>query len=198
MASVEGYFHNGLQTTDWYGDKTRPNISHVMYASFEAVGGLFVPPQLPPSPVVAIPTKTPRPPGRPERLETELGIDVACILDADSTWSLVSGKANLARALARRLSTPRGGLFYAPDYGLDVRLYLHADLGAAELANLGPAIEDECEKDERVESCSADVSYSFETRVLTIKLAVTTAEGPFELILAVSQLTVEVLGATGL
>ena len=37
--------------------------------------------------------------------------------------TLVGGLLNLGQALAHRLETPRGGLFYDGDYGTDLRAY---------------------------------------------------------------------------
>src|SRR5687767_7803210 len=79
---------------------------------FDLPGYVFDIDDLPPPPQLSAP-----PPPRPVREgKSELGTDVSIVLDADSHWSLVTGQPNLARAIARRLSTPRGGLFYAPTY----------------------------------------------------------------------------------
>lgn len=111
-----------------------------------------------------------------------LGIDLDCLYDITPSLSLTSGPDNLAKALARRLITPRGALFYDPDYGLDVREYLHAGVTAVELATLPEAIAAEVEKDPRVQSCEA--STVFDGReTLVIKLRVTPSAGPHQLII---------------
>lgn len=142
----------------------------------------------PPTPLV--------PPAEPRALRggaAQLGTDVAVLLDADAHWSLATGRRNLALALARRLSTPRGGLFYDPMYGFDIRAYLHMGVTEPELAMLGSQIEDECEKDDRVASATAKVTLSEGNR-LEVALGILTAEGPFRLVLGVSELTVDILG----
>jgi phage baseplate assembly protein W len=167
------------------------------------IGGTPVtaPTETPPPAALPFLLRTPRRPGPTGRagLDSELGIDVGCVLDTDEAWSLVSGETNLAHALARRLSTPRGGLFYAPNYGLDLRSYLGADLTDTQLATLGPATAQECEKDERVQSCTVDLEFNFATETLSAKVMVTTATGgAFVFILAISDVTVELLDLTAL
>lgn len=124
---------------------------------------------------------------------TELGVDVDCILDPGYVWLLCSGFRNLGNALARRLSTPRGALFYDPGYGLDLRSYLNAGLTDAKLSELVSAIGSECEKDERVQQADVTATYSYQTSTLRVRIEVLTADGPFRLILGVDQVTVAIL-----
>jgi phage baseplate assembly protein W len=63
-----------------------------------------------------------------------LGIDISATAELNAAFSLVSGRRALAEACIRRLTTPRGGLFYAPNYGTDVREMLMARLDEARLA----------------------------------------------------------------
>lgn len=125
----------------------------------------------------------------------ELGVDIACIDDIASQFSLVGGMPNVAMALLRRLSTPRGGLLYDGDYGLDLRDYLSAGIDQRELSMMGPNIEAECLKDERVQGCEARVTYIRAESALRVRMRVLTATGPFQFIMAVSSVTVELLNA---
>jgi hypothetical protein len=126
--------------------------------------------------------------------DTALGVDIACMTDVDMALSLAAGVRNLGFALARRLITPRGGLFYDPDYGLDVRDYLGAGLSDAELQALTGAVQLELEKDERVESCSVAAVFNVANNRLSLTCAVTTEDAvAFGLVLSISSLTVELL-----
>jgi phage baseplate assembly protein W len=62
------------------------------------------------------------------------------------------GTVNLIDALRRRLETPRGALFYDPDYGFDLRQYVQAAFDDALRFEGESFIETECYKDERVDS----------------------------------------------
>lgn len=121
-------------------------------------------------------------------MATDLGTDIDCADDHGMSFGVATGRKNLANALARRLMTPRGGLFYDPDYGLDVRAYLNAAITDAKLAELAQAIEAECRKDPRVQDVSAAVSVdrTSVTRGLKLKLAIEDADGPFTDILTIS------------
>jgi hypothetical protein len=132
----------------------------------------------------------------PSSLEAELlGVDVDVVTDASPDFRLARGRRNLANALARRLSTPRGGLWYAPDYGLDLREYLHAGVTTRELGGLPAAVTLEVLKDPRVQAAAVDVKYSPGHQSLVVNLTITTAAGPFKLILSVDQVTVALLNA---
>jgi hypothetical protein len=120
---------------------------------------------------------------------TDFGVDLAGILDVGSTLVLTSGRRALAEALLRRLTTPRGSLFYDFDYGFDLRSFISAP--APQPGYLEMQVRSELEKDERVESVEVEVSFISET--LTVRLTVTDGSGPFKLTLAVTNLTVEYL-----
>lgn len=122
-----------------------------------------------------------------------LGSDWLGLDDLDPNGELVSGKACVAQDLAHRLSTPRGGLFYDQSYGKDLRAYMEEGLTPERLAALPGEVSQECEKDERVESATVAVTYNNLTEKLSVKISILTAEGPFELVLEVSALTVDIL-----
>ena len=70
-----------------------------------------------------------------------LGTDWAIDSDLEERIRLVSGRENLGLAITRRLSTPRGGLFYDPGYGLDLRLWLSADVDLVDAQSLASQVE---------------------------------------------------------
>lgn len=120
---------------------------------------------------------------------TDYGIDLAGVDDLSPGLTVVSGRLGLIQAIARRLITPRGGLFYDPDYGYDVRQFLSGDVRST--SEIASGVSAEAEKDERVAQASASVSFVGNT--LMISLSITDGAGPFPLVLQVSQVTVAIL-----
>jgi hypothetical protein len=118
------------------------------------------------------------------------GVDIDCLNGVGFVLGLASGLKNLANALARRLITPRGGLFYDPDYGFDIRAYLNIALTRSKQGELVSGIEDECRKDARVQNVLAQVTaVGFPATNLGIALRVTPGSGPtFPLILSIGNL----------
>lgn len=126
----------------------------------------------------------------------DYGTDVSTYPDLDPLFQIISGKQVLAEALLRRYQTPRGGLWYDPDYGLDIRLWLNEsfDTDSASLDRLAASIEAEAMKDERVGAASVAVELNLATSYLTITARVQPRDAvAFELVLGVSRLTVELL-----
>lgn len=123
------------------------------------------------------------------------GTDISCVDDLDPTFGLVAGNTTLAQAILRRLSTPRGGLLDDPDYGYDVRSLLADEGTLRSLTAARVAIANEVEKDERVFSCDVELEFLAPAESLLIRLEVTTARGPFRLVLEASQVNVEILEA---
>lgn len=122
-----------------------------------------------------------------------LGVDIAALDDLDPTFSLVSGRANLVRALARRLTTPRGSLQSDPDYGLDLRTLVGGAFSADDLRRLEAEVGAELRRDPRV--VDATVRLSLVERTLSLNAQVRDGTGPFDLVLEVSRVSVSVLSA---
>lgn len=121
-----------------------------------------------------------------------VGTDISTAGGLDPYFRPISGRRVVAEAVVRRLSTPRGGLHYAPDYGLDLREFLNEGFTPRQLFTLKSSIEAEVEKDPRIQSCTATLDTPSTDR-LRIRLSITDAEGPFRLVLSVDQLTVDLL-----
>jgi hypothetical protein len=68
-------------------------------------------------------------------MATDYGTDISCYPDIDASFGVVSG-FTLIEDLARRLETPRGGLFYDSNYGTDVRGWVNAAGTPAQIATL--------------------------------------------------------------
>lgn len=108
----------------------------------------------------------------------------------------VSGIRLLSEALVRRLTTPRGSVIDDPNYGFDLQSLLNDDLNPNSLGPITASIQNECLKDERVYAANAFVALVPNTGVLNVVLTITTASGPFKLVLAVSAATVTILQAS--
>lgn len=126
-------------------------------------------------------------------MATDYGIDVSCITDLDPSFRLVSGQLAVGQAIARRLITERGTLVDAPSYGTDLRKYLGEPKSNAVLSRCGSDAEREAGQDERVASASATASYDGDDLKVNVELE--TAEGVFELVLAVSAVGISLFNA---
>jgi len=130
-------------------------------------------------------------------MTVDYGTDLAAVPDLDPAMPAVTGRLVLVEAIARRFSTPRGGLFYDADYGLDLREYLNEGFTTTDLYALRAEVETEARKDERVVSASARLRIDHATATLTVSLELRDGAGPFSLVLAVDAVTVAVLTAQG-
>lgn len=130
-------------------------------------------------------------------MSTDFGTDVSCVTDVDPRCAVVSGRRLLAEAVARRLITPRGRLIGDPNYGTDITDYINDDVSKTNLAAMRAAIIAEARKDERVEKCQVIITpppaRDMGIGKYLIAVTLTDADGPFDLTLAVNQLTLELL-----
>lgn len=88
------------------------------------------------------------------------GTDMSCGEDIPDDFSEVSPDdyQGLSESIIRRLLTPRGGLIDDPTYGDGLVSLLHHGITTQELASIRQRIEDECKKDDRVDTVVVDVS----------------------------------------
>ena len=133
--------------------------------------------------------------GLPPLDPTDLGTDIALLEDIGLRWNLATGQANLAMAIVRRLSTARGSLYYAPSYGFSLLDNLEGSLSGGDQSSLKGSIQAECEKDPRVEAAAVDVRIDAANGTLVVNIVISTATGPFQLVLRVSALSVTILNA---
>lgn len=118
----------------------------------------------------------------------------SCVDDLTMPAVMVTGNRIVAEAIARRLTTPRGGLIDDPNYGYDLTDFLNDDLSPTDVARIAAGVQAECVKDERVSSAVATVTLTAGVMVVTI--ALTTANGPFTLVLSITDVTVSILKVT--
>lgn len=121
----------------------------------------------------------------------DYGLEFAGFEDIDPSWSTVTGLRALAHAIARRLTTPAGGLIGDPDYGFDLRGQLNSVVNPAFLE---ARIADECLKDERIDDASVSVTFDGATQTMTVVITLTPSDADsFPLTLNVSQVSVALL-----
>ncbi len=115
----------------------------------------------------------------------DFGTDFDCTDDLTLEMREVSGPLVLAQNVYRRLSTPRGMLLEDPDYGKDLREYLHRGLTATERAAIPGEVRAEVLKEERIASATVRV-VAFSDEEMTLEIYCESAEGPFSLTLDVT------------
>lgn len=128
--------------------------------------------------------------------QPNFGLGWSCVTDLTSPSIMVTGFRIVAEAIIRRWSTPRGGLLEDPSYGYDLTDSIGDDIGPADLARMSQGAAEEAQKDERVRNCYVTMGMlagEFGTGVLSVQARVETADGPFILVAAVSQITVTLL-----
>lgn len=126
-------------------------------------------------------------------LGTTLALTTDEGLDLDPSFALVSGRRALLQAILARLDTAQGSLFYDSDYGRDLKRWLNESFRPSDAFRVQSEVEAECLKDERVHDASATVTFEPQADRLRVALSLVDAEGPFELVLSVSAISVEVL-----
>jgi hypothetical protein len=133
--------------------------------------------------------------GQQLNLADPLGVDVSCYPGLDPGGALVSGIVALSQRIARRLTTPRGAWFWAPNECTDVRAYLNEGMGPDALSRIKGDIEREALREEAVATANADVSFNAQSMTLTIHLTGTTKAGPFQFVMNVTAVTLAILKA---
>jgi len=120
---------------------------------------------------------------------TDFGTDIRI----GKVVSTQSGIPNVVTAVINRLKTPRGGLFYDPAYGEDVRMFLQASLSLPKIEEIQAKVKDQCEQDDRVTRAVVVVTSDPAPFKMKIEIKLFTEDGPFSLILSVDKITVELL-----
>lgn len=128
----------------------------------------------------------------------DFGTDLSCVTDLTTDCAEVSGALCWLQSLARRLQVPLGGLFYDPDYGYDLTGKLDDEIAIADLTSIAADIDNEFLKDEQTLSSSTTVVSTVNNGAVTLKTTskVSSAAGPFTLVLSVTNVTVKILQIT--
>lgn len=128
-------------------------------------------------------------------MSTDYGTDISDFPDIDPMMPEFAGRLILLESMYRRLTTPRGSVFYDLNYGYNIRELLGESFGPGDLELIQAEISRECLKDERIVSAQAKCKYKATTGQLLIALTLQDGDGPFALVLSVDKVTVEVLRA---
>src|SRR5262245_42210422 len=140
-------------------------------------------------------------------MPTDYGLDFSTFVgedgipDLDPTFTVIPGTSTraIAECLARGLYMPHGRLVEIgdeQDCGFDVRAFLSGKIATRELASIKRGVESEALRDERVDTVTADVTYHPDGNRIEIVVEGDGAVGPFEFVLSITQLTVELLNPT--
>jgi phage baseplate assembly protein W len=165
------------------------------FIRLESALNTIVPP-VPPPPPPPLPAASIAPVVLGSPSEVDFGQDFSHLSMLDPNLTLIGGFANLGQALAHRLQTPQGTLFYDRNYGRDIRSYLNDSLDAGKIAKCRAEVESQALEDERITAATSTVVFDQGTSALTISLAVMTSFGPFLLVLSVTAVTVTLLSAS--
>lgn len=120
----------------------------------------------------------------------------SCITDVDMPSTMATGFVAVGQAIARRWSTPAGGLVGDANYGYDLTDFVNDDLDTRDLPAIAHRAGAEAEKDERV--TSAPVTITLIGGLLFVAGKIQTASGPFQLVVSVSNVTVTLLQASAI
>lgn len=112
----------------------------------------------------------------------------------DELFRPITGRRVLVESLARQLSCPPGGLFWAPEKGIDLRAYLRARLDGSKITEIRQRVLATLRDDERVVDAECSVTFTQSTNTLRINVTAESAEGPFTFVLEVSVARVELFG----
>ncbi len=146
-----------------------------------------------PGAVTTIPPWGLTPPGPvPLGAINPLGTDIRCLADLDPYFALTVGPEALLQDLVHAIETP--GLFYADNWGIDIRMLINGATGAHGRALLAKRIQAAWTEDERVDSAQALVDWdAVEERLLITGSVLPITGHGFQFVVAVSQVGVELL-----
>jgi phage baseplate assembly protein W len=109
---------------------------------------------------------------------------------------MATGFQVVAEAVLRRWSTTTGRLIDDPSYGINLSDLIGDDLSPTDIANMQAQAAAEAQKDERVLDAQVQMTLNNVTQLLTINATITTAAGPFTMVVAVGAVTTQLLLVT--
>ena len=105
---------------------------------------------------------------------------------------MASGNQCVAEAILRRWSTDQGRLIDDPTYGYNLTDLISDDLSPQDLAYAQQQASAQAQLDERVLQCVVGLTLTV-AGLLTVAATVTTANGPFRLVVSVSATSTQLL-----
>lgn len=130
---------------------------------------------------------------------TDFGQDTYC-LDSLSTGRMVSGTTLIGQRLYHALITPRGALIGGPDeesFGEDLSSLVGSPAGIESERAIREKIQRAASKDEGILSVAIQIQTTIESAGTVsheVQIAADTSSGPFNLVLSISDLSVELVG----
>lgn len=112
----------------------------------------------------------------------DYGTDISTRNDLDPTFAQISGVSVELESILREFSTPQGALWWATDYGADLRGLLDAALETKDVKALELTIQRRLLKRDRIEKATAKVTFNFSGRSITVSVAIEGADGPFDFV----------------
>jgi hypothetical protein len=139
--------------------------------------------------VAELPAVTP-----PVEGELGWGRELSCVEDCTDSFAEIGpyDPAIIMQAIARRYQTPRGTLLDDPEYGLDLRGYLHKGLTQKDLRQLQTQALGEANKDQRIDRSATQLTLSFIASIMRVSLRVTPRDprgNPFPFVVRISGLS---------
>jgi hypothetical protein len=116
-------------------------------------------------------------------------------LDLSSPSYMASGFLVVAEAILRRWNTGRGQLVDDPNYGESVFDLISDDLGPSDLAYAQQRLAAEAKKDERISRAAVTLTLAADG-ACTIAAVITTAAGPFRMVVKAANATLQLLEVT--
>lgn len=115
------------------------------------------------------------------------------------SYAEITGRETAMQQIARRLMTPAGSLSWDRNYGFDLRQFLLATVNDRTVFKIRSGATAEILKEESVRTARVEVEKidggASVGQTLRITISGQLADGPFSLVLGVSQLTVEILNS---
>jgi hypothetical protein len=115
------------------------------------------------------------------------------VLDFQPTMGLATGRALLAQSLICRQTTSVGSVLDCPNDCLDIRDWISEGMTPAQLSRLGQVVTNEILKDQRVTAANIKAAYNTANNQVILTEQIASGYGPFSFVLAVSNVTVQLL-----
>lgn len=126
----------------------------------------------------------------------DYGQDFSCMTDLEPTLRLVSGVELMRQVAFRRLYCRQGSLLSDPTAEtLDVRDFMSMAVESGGLSKIQGLCQAALLGDARIENATVVATFNPRSRKLILNISCIGSNGPFELVLSVDSLTVELLRA---
>ena len=126
---------------------------------------------------------------------TDVSVFYQGTLGIDPTGATISGPRVTLEKCAKRLSTPRGLLKRYPNYGYDLMTRVGARVSGLGMARIQDEIRAQLILEDEVKSVpTVEITVTGKS-AWKVRIGVELADGPFELVLAVTSVSVDILKA---